>query len=129
MTIVLQTEQLSCLQRILFQVYTSPSLCQPCIPCYRWNLPMCACMFTLAPSQQLLISLAWCLRALVKDLCVYHNYIIHIIMHVDYYNNSIAANSVESVSVPYPLPVLPPTTISWLLGRTAAIHCHRGIPM
>ncbi len=38
--------------------------------------------------------------------------------------HSTKANSVSKMP-----PVNPPTTISWLLGRTAAIQLYRGVPM
>lgn len=42
---------------------------------------------------------------------------------------SMVANSTKSVSVLKLLPVYPPTTINWLVGRTAAIHRHHGVHM
>ena len=42
---------------------------------------------------------------------------------------SIVAISTESVKLMKFLSVNPPTTISWLLGRTAAIHVDRGVAM
>ena len=51
---------------------------------------------------------------------ILHNVSIGIELH------STEANSTDSVE---PMPVNPPTTISWLLGRRAAIQLYRGVSM
>ena len=56
-----------------------------------------------------------------------HSTIIVISVELWYHIYSIEASSTESIFIS-PL-VYPPTTISWLLGRTAAIQSLRGVPM